>query len=167
MTTGTVIYKCSCGAYHPWAFDGDCRDDDNRYSSPEEYAEENGLDPDDIEVRAIDAEDDEVDDGEDDGELMKMTTKTMMMTMTMTTNDDDDDQDEDEVSEELSGAGAIRHVCELSRASKRRDFALEETTPVPFLAAHSDRSRYSDWVDHLSNCHSTQRGPCQKTNLTS
>ena len=37
MATGTIIYKCSCGAYHPWAFDGDCRDDDNRYTSPEEY----------------------------------------------------------------------------------------------------------------------------------
>ncbi|PYU24427.1 MAG: hypothetical protein DMG30_08625 [Acidobacteria bacterium] len=66
MATGTVIYKCSCGAYHPWKFDGDCRDKDNRYSSPEEYAEENNLDPDDIEVRAIDAEDGEVDDDEDD-----------------------------------------------------------------------------------------------------
>jgi hypothetical protein len=65
MTTGTVIYKCSCGNYHPWSFDGDCREDDNRYSSPEEYAEENNLDPDDIEVRAIDAEEDELDDDED------------------------------------------------------------------------------------------------------
>jgi hypothetical protein len=76
----TVIYKCSCGAYHPWASDGDRRDDDNRYSSPEDYAEENSLDLDDIEVRAIDAEDDEVDDGEDD----------------KTDEDDDDDEDEDE-----------------------------------------------------------------------
>ena len=56
----------TCGDFHPWSFDGDCRDDDNRYSSPEEYAEENNLDPDDIEVRAIDAEDGEVDDDEDD-----------------------------------------------------------------------------------------------------
>jgi hypothetical protein len=66
MATGIVIYRCSCGTYHPWTFDGDCRDDDNRYSSPEEYAEENNLDPDDIEVRAIDAQDDEVGDDEDD-----------------------------------------------------------------------------------------------------
>ena len=66
MATGIVIYKCSCGDYHPWGFDGDCRDDDNSYSSPEEYAEQNDLDLDDIEVRAIDAEDDEVDDNKDD-----------------------------------------------------------------------------------------------------
>ena len=66
MATGTVIYKCSCGAYRPWAFDGDCRDDDNSYSSLEEYAEENSLDADDIEVRAIDTEDDEADHGAHD-----------------------------------------------------------------------------------------------------
>lgn len=80
MASGTIIYKCSCGAYHPWAFDGDCRDDDNRYSSPEEYAEENRLDPDDIEVRAIDAEDDEGNHGTDDA----------------TDEDDEDEDDEDE-----------------------------------------------------------------------
>jgi hypothetical protein len=82
MTNGSLIYKCSCGAYHPWAFDGDCRDDDNRYSSPEEYAEENHLDPDDIEVREIDAEDDEVDEGKDDE------------------SDEDDDDDDDEEDED-------------------------------------------------------------------
>lgn len=82
MATGTVIYKCSCGAYHPWVFDGDCRDDDNRYSSPEEYAEENNLDPDDIEVRPIDAEDD---DGEDDE---------------IDEDDDDDDDDENDDKDE-------------------------------------------------------------------
>lgn len=74
MAIGTVIYKCSCGKYHPWSFDGDCTDDANSYSSPEEYAEENDLDPDDLEVRAIDAEN-----GEGDGD-----------------DDDDDDGDDDE-----------------------------------------------------------------------
>jgi hypothetical protein len=84
MASGTIIYKCSCGKYHPWSFDGDCRDDANRYSSPEEFAEENNLDPDDIEVRAIDAEegDDEDDDADGYGD------------------DDDDDDDEDEEDEE-------------------------------------------------------------------
>ena len=81
MATGTVIYKCSCGSYHPWSFDGDCRDDDNRYSSPEEYAEENDLDPDDIEVRAID--DDEGDEGDEDDD-----------------SDDDDDDDQDDEDDE-------------------------------------------------------------------
>lgn len=80
MATGTIIYKCSCGKYHPWSFDGDCRDDENRYSSPEEYAEENDLDPDDIEVRAIDAEEGEIVDGDDDDD----------------DEDDDDDDDEDD-----------------------------------------------------------------------
>jgi hypothetical protein len=110
MATGTVIYKCSCGAYHPWAFDGDCRDDDNRYSSPEEYAEENSLDPDDIEVRAIDAEDDEVDDGEDD-ETDEDDDDNDDDGDDDDDDDDDDDQDEDEASDELSGAGAIRRGC--------------------------------------------------------
>lgn len=79
MATGSVIYKCSCGAYHPWAFDGDCRDDDKRYSSPEQYAEENSLDLDDIEVRPIDADEDEVDGGDDESD-----------------EDDDDEDDENE-----------------------------------------------------------------------
>lgn len=85
MAVGTTIYKCSCGSYHPWNFDGDCTDADNRYSSPEEYAEENDLDPDDIEVRAIDVDDDEVLDGDDDD---------------LAGGDDGDDDDEDEDEDE-------------------------------------------------------------------
>ena len=86
MATGTVIHKCSCGNYHPWSFDGDCRDDDNRYSSPEEYAEEHDLDPDDIEVRAIDAEneDEEDVDGDEDND----------------TDDEDDEDDQDDEDDE-------------------------------------------------------------------
>jgi hypothetical protein len=90
MATGTIIYKCSCGKYHPWSFDGDCRDDENRYSSPEEYAEENDLDPDDIEVRAIDAEEGEVDDGDDDDDEDDEDGD----------DDDDDDDDEDDAAAE-------------------------------------------------------------------
>jgi 23S rRNA pseudouridine2605 synthase len=87
MATGTIIYKCSCGKYHPWSFDGDCRDDANRYSSPEEYADENDLDPDDIEVRAIDADegDDETDDEDEDED---------------DDEDNEDEEDGDEADEE-------------------------------------------------------------------
>jgi len=84
MATGATIYKCSCGKYHPWSFDGDCADDANRYRSPEEYAEENDLDPDDIEVRAIDAGngDGDHDDGDDEDDNDY--------------GDDDDDEDFEE-----------------------------------------------------------------------
>lgn len=35
------FYECGiCGDYHPWKWNGDCRDDDNRYT----YAELNMLD---------------------------------------------------------------------------------------------------------------------------
>lgn len=91
MATGTIIYKCSCGSYHPWNFDGDCRDDDNRYSSPEQYAEENDLDPDDIEVRAID--DDEVDDSDEDDEDG------------IEDEDEDDGDEDDEDDEDLLDEG--------------------------------------------------------------
>ena len=92
MATGTIIYKCSCGKYHPWSFDGDCRDDENRYNSPEEYAEENDLDPDDIEVRAIDAEEGETDDGDDDDDDDDDDG-----------DDEDDDDDDDEEDDNLAG----------------------------------------------------------------
>lgn len=39
-----VIYECGiCSCYHPWNWNGDCRDDKNRYSSPEEYGKQHGL----------------------------------------------------------------------------------------------------------------------------
>jgi hypothetical protein len=45
----TIIYKCSsCGAYHPWSFDGDCQDDNNEYGGPQDYAERNDLESDDL-----------------------------------------------------------------------------------------------------------------------
>jgi hypothetical protein len=38
------LYECgSCGAFHPWDFDGDCRDDDNCFAAPEEYARKLGT----------------------------------------------------------------------------------------------------------------------------
>ena len=35
-----ILYECGiCSCWHPWSFSGDCRDDANRYNSPEEYEE--------------------------------------------------------------------------------------------------------------------------------
>lgn len=50
-----IIYECGiCDCYHPWEFDGDCRDDANRIElGPEEYVEKLGIDPDDIEIRSM------------------------------------------------------------------------------------------------------------------
>ena len=39
-----VIYECGiCSCYHPWDWDGDCRDDANRYATPEDYMEAQGI----------------------------------------------------------------------------------------------------------------------------
>jgi hypothetical protein len=39
-----ALYECEiCGSWHPWKWDGDCRDDANRYGDPEEYAARNGV----------------------------------------------------------------------------------------------------------------------------
>ena len=33
MTTPKKFYECDiCGHIHPWSWDGDCRDDDNRFT---------------------------------------------------------------------------------------------------------------------------------------
>ena len=38
------IYNCGiCGACHPWDWDGDCREDANRFYDAEDYARRNGL----------------------------------------------------------------------------------------------------------------------------
>lgn len=35
-----IFYECGiCGAYHPWEWDGDCRDDANRLQEVPDYAE--------------------------------------------------------------------------------------------------------------------------------
>ena len=55
MDDNTIIYNCEiCGAFHPWNFDGDCRDDANRFADPEQYAASVGVDVDSIEVRSMD-----------------------------------------------------------------------------------------------------------------
>lgn len=49
-----VLYECGiCSCYHPWSWDGDCRDDNNRYSGPDEYAARYGVDEFDIEIRSM------------------------------------------------------------------------------------------------------------------
>lgn len=46
-----TIYECGiCSCYHRWSWNGDCREDKNRYNSPEEYAAQAGLRASDIEV---------------------------------------------------------------------------------------------------------------------
>lgn len=46
-----IIYACEiCGCYHPWEWNGDCRDDTNRFDSPEDYAELHGITQFDVEV---------------------------------------------------------------------------------------------------------------------
>jgi hypothetical protein len=47
-----TIYECGiCDCYHPWSWDGDCRDDVNRFGSPEEYAETKGITASDVTVK--------------------------------------------------------------------------------------------------------------------
>ena len=44
MTKLLTIFECGiCGCYHPWDFTGDCRDDENRFADPEDYAEKMGV----------------------------------------------------------------------------------------------------------------------------
>lgn len=45
------LYECGCcECYHPWDWDGDCREDAQRYGSPEEYAEAIGVSAFEVEV---------------------------------------------------------------------------------------------------------------------
>ena len=46
-----IIYECGiCGGCHPWEWDGDCRDDANRYADEQDYAERNAIDERDVVV---------------------------------------------------------------------------------------------------------------------
>jgi hypothetical protein len=39
-----VFYECGiCGHYHPWEWNGDCREDPDRISDPDKYADEHGI----------------------------------------------------------------------------------------------------------------------------
>lgn len=49
-----IIYECDiCSQYHPWEWEGDCRDDANRFS-PDEYAARLGVDEFDLDIRTFD-----------------------------------------------------------------------------------------------------------------
>ena len=49
-----AVYECDiCCCYHPWVFDGDCRDDDNRYISVEEFADSTGINTCDVVVYSM------------------------------------------------------------------------------------------------------------------
>ena len=49
-----ILYDCEiCGSMHPWNWDGDCRDDENRYDGEEDYAERNGVSVNDVDVRSM------------------------------------------------------------------------------------------------------------------
>jgi hypothetical protein len=55
MTMDKILYECGiCDCFHPWNWNGDCRDDDNRYFDPEEYASKHNIRVDEIEIRSMD-----------------------------------------------------------------------------------------------------------------
>lgn len=48
-----VLYDCGiCGALHPWGWDGDCRDNGNRFNNIEAFANFIGVRESDVEVRS-------------------------------------------------------------------------------------------------------------------
>jgi hypothetical protein len=50
-----ILYECGiCNCYHPWDWNGDCREDAARFGSPEEYAKKLGISVNDVEVRSMD-----------------------------------------------------------------------------------------------------------------
>jgi hypothetical protein len=53
MKKRVILYECGiCGCLHPWDWNGDCREDKNRYNDAEDYALRNNLDEMDIDVLA-------------------------------------------------------------------------------------------------------------------
>jgi hypothetical protein len=50
-----TLYECNiCSCYHPWDWNGDCREDKARFGSPEEFAATQGISVFDVEVRSMD-----------------------------------------------------------------------------------------------------------------
>ena len=67
--TQHVVYECGiCGHVHPWDWNGDCRDDENRYVGADGYAEAHGVSEDDVEVRSM-TDRVRADNGEEGGEF--------------------------------------------------------------------------------------------------
>ncbi len=49
------LYECGiCDCYHPWEWDGDCREDANRFDGPEDYAAHLGISEYDVDVSSMD-----------------------------------------------------------------------------------------------------------------
>lgn len=47
-----ILYECGiCDSLHPWDWDGDCRDDENRFPDAQDYAAFVGVTELEIEVR--------------------------------------------------------------------------------------------------------------------
>jgi hypothetical protein len=45
------LYECGiCCCFHPWNWDGDCRDDANQYADPSIYAKQLGINESQIEI---------------------------------------------------------------------------------------------------------------------
>lgn len=54
MINKHILYECGiCGCYHPWTWEGDCRENANRFAGPEEYAELKHASLESIEVRSM------------------------------------------------------------------------------------------------------------------
>ena len=55
MTIELEVYECGiCGCVHPWSWDGDCRDDDNRFGGVDDYAQRMNVQVDLIDVHSMD-----------------------------------------------------------------------------------------------------------------
>lgn len=49
-----ILYECGiCNCYHPWEWDGDCREDKSRFETPDDYALLLGVSPSSVEVRSM------------------------------------------------------------------------------------------------------------------
>ena len=50
----TTIYECGiCDCFHPWDWNGDCREDDNRFAA-DEYAARIGVPESELDIRTWD-----------------------------------------------------------------------------------------------------------------
>ena len=51
------LYECGiCDCMHQVGFEGDCREDDERFANEFDYAERTGIDSDDVEIEYIEGE---------------------------------------------------------------------------------------------------------------
>lgn len=54
---GDRLYDCGiCNQFHPVGWDGDCRDDNNRYPDEEAYARKFGIPVEDVTVEDLEEE---------------------------------------------------------------------------------------------------------------